>query len=111
MSRVNGVGSVDAYGSQYSMRIWLDPNKLTNYQMTTQDVVTAIKSQNAQIAVGQLGGTPPVIGAQEIILLCPHFNVCHIPQRHQGAILIHSQRDVFELLRRLQERLRVDGGV
>ncbi|MFP2515439.1 multidrug efflux RND transporter permease AcrD [Buttiauxella agrestis] len=60
ISRINGVGDVDAYGSQYSMRIWLDPTKLTSYQMTTQDVVDAIKSQNAQIAVGQLGGTPSV---------------------------------------------------
>ncbi len=60
LSRINGVGDVDAYGSQYSMRIWLNPNKLTSYQLTTQDVVDAIKSQNAQIAVGQLGGTPSV---------------------------------------------------
>lgn len=60
ISRINGVGDVDAYGSQYSMRIWLDPTKLTSFQMTTQDVVDAIKSQNAQIAVGQLGGTPSV---------------------------------------------------
>jgi multidrug efflux pump len=60
ISRINGVGDVDAYGSQYSMRIWLDPTKLTSYQMTTQDVVNAISSQNAQIAVGQLGGTPSV---------------------------------------------------
>ncbi|MCT4707135.1 multidrug efflux RND transporter permease AcrD [Enterobacteriaceae bacterium H16N7] len=60
ISRINGVGDVDAYGSQYSMRIWLDPTKLTSYQMTTQDVVDAISSQNAQIAVGQLGGTPSV---------------------------------------------------
>ncbi|RKQ40683.1 multidrug efflux RND transporter permease AcrD [Enterobacter sp. R1(2018)] len=60
LSRVNGVGDVDAYGSQYSMRIWLDPTKLTSYQLTTQDVVDAISSQNAQVAVGQLGGTPSV---------------------------------------------------
>ncbi len=60
LSRINGVGDVDAYGSQYSMRIWLDPTKLTSYQLTTQDVVDAISSQNAQVAVGQLGGTPSV---------------------------------------------------
>ncbi|WP_342324083.1 multidrug efflux RND transporter permease AcrD [Kosakonia sp. BYX6] len=60
LSRVNGVGDIDAYGSQYSMRIWLDPAKLTSYQLTTSDVTDAISSQNAQIAVGQLGGTPSV---------------------------------------------------
>ncbi|OVZ91551.1 aminoglycoside/multidrug transporter subunit AcrD [Yersinia frederiksenii] len=60
LSRIEGVGSIDAFGSQYAMRIWLDPNKLNNYQLTTQDIVTAIQSQNSQIAVGQLGGTPSV---------------------------------------------------
>ena len=60
LSRINGVGSMDVYGSQYAMRIWLDPNKLTSYQLTTQDVVTAISTQNSQVAVGQLGGSPSV---------------------------------------------------
>jgi multidrug efflux pump len=60
LSRINGVGSMDVYGSQYAMRIWLDPNKLNSYQLTTQDVVSAIQSQNAQVAVGQLGGSPSV---------------------------------------------------
>lgn len=58
ISRLDGVGDVDAYGSQYAMRIWLDPIKLTSYQLTPQDVVDRIKAQNAQIAVGQLGGSP-----------------------------------------------------
>lgn len=60
LSRVNGVGDITAYGSQYSTRIWLDPAKLTSVQMTAKDVTDAIESQNAQIAVGQLGGTPSV---------------------------------------------------
>ncbi len=60
LSRVNGVGDIDAYGSQYSMRISLDPAKLNSFQMTAKDVTDAIESQNAQIAVGQLGGTPSV---------------------------------------------------
>ncbi len=44
LSRMDGVGSIDAYGSQYAMRIWLDPDKLTNYQMTTADVVDCDQS-------------------------------------------------------------------
>ncbi|HDJ1463894.1 TPA: multidrug efflux RND transporter permease AcrD, partial [Serratia rubidaea] len=60
LSRINGVGSMDVYGSQYAMRIWLDPDKLNSYALTTTDVVNAIKSQNAQVAVGQVGGTPSV---------------------------------------------------
>ncbi|MDR0805404.1 MAG: multidrug efflux RND transporter permease AcrD [Enterobacteriaceae bacterium] len=62
ISRINGVGSVDVYGSQYAMRIWLDPNKLINYKLTPQNIVDAIASQNKQIAVGQVGGTPSVEG-------------------------------------------------
>lgn len=60
LSRISsGVGDIDAYGSRYSMRIWLDPNKLNSVQMTAKDNADAIESQNAQIAVGQLG-TPSV---------------------------------------------------
>ncbi len=60
LSRVSGVGTINAYGTQYAMRIWLDPNKLNNYSLTTSDIVTAIENQNSQVAVGQLGGTPAV---------------------------------------------------
>jgi len=60
LSRIDGVGSITAYGSQYAMRVWLDPNKLNNYQLTTSDVVSAIEAQNSQVAVGQLGGAPSV---------------------------------------------------
>lgn len=71
LSRVNGVGDIDAYGSQYSMRIWLDPAKLNSYQMTAKDVTDAIESQNAQIAVGQLGGTPSATINSQSLLQTP----------------------------------------
>lgn len=58
ISRTQGVGQVQLFGAQYAMRIWLDPNKLNNYQLTTEEVVRAIKSQNNQIAGGQLGALP-----------------------------------------------------
>ncbi|WP_127958905.1 efflux RND transporter permease subunit [Serratia microhaemolytica] len=64
LSRTSGVGSVQLFGSQYAMRIWLDPNKLHNFQLMPGDVVSAIRVQNNQIAGGQLGGTPPVKGQQ-----------------------------------------------
>ncbi|WP_036768558.1 efflux RND transporter permease subunit [Photorhabdus australis] len=62
LSRVTGVGDAMLFGNQYAMRIWLNPDKLINYKMTTLDVINAIKAQNNQIAAGQLGGTPPVPG-------------------------------------------------
>ena len=46
------------------MRIWLDPNKLSTYNLATTDVIAAVQAQNAQVAVGQLGGTPAVAGQQ-----------------------------------------------
>ncbi|EJF29757.1 MULTISPECIES: multidrug efflux RND transporter permease subunit AcrB [Enterobacteriaceae] len=64
VSRTPGVGDVQLFGAQYAMRIWMDPNKLNNYQLTPVDVINAIKAQNAQVAAGQLGGTPPVKGQQ-----------------------------------------------
>ncbi|WP_174867082.1 multidrug efflux RND transporter permease AcrD [Pectobacterium polaris] len=60
ISRISGVGEVSAYGSQYAMRIWLDPTKLMDYALTTSDVVRAIESQNSQVSVGQVGGVPSV---------------------------------------------------
>ena len=64
VSRTRGVGDVQLFGAQYAMRIWMDPTKLNNYQLTPVDVIAAIKTQNAQVAAGQLGGTPPVKGQQ-----------------------------------------------
>ncbi|WP_432722242.1 efflux RND transporter permease subunit [Jeongeupia wiesaeckerbachi] len=62
LSRTNGVGNIQLFGSQYAMRIWLDPSKLNNYKMTPVDVANAIRSQNVQVSAGQLGGTPSVSG-------------------------------------------------
>jgi multidrug efflux pump len=64
LSRTAGVGSIQVFGSQYAMRIWLDPNKLHSFQMTPSDVAAAIRAQNHQVAVGNLGGTPSVPGRQ-----------------------------------------------
>ena len=59
ISRTQGVGDFQLFGSQYAMRIWLNPDKLINYGLTTTDVVNAIKEQNVQVSSGQLGGLPP----------------------------------------------------
>ncbi|EFE06958.1 efflux RND transporter permease subunit [Citrobacter youngae] len=58
LSRTPGVGSVQLFGSQYAMRIWLDPQKLDKYNLTPQDVIAQLKVQNNQISGGQLGGMP-----------------------------------------------------
>ena len=64
ISRTTGVGDTQVFGAQYAMRIWMDPHKLNNYQLTPVDVISALQTQNAQVAAGQLGGTPPAPGQQ-----------------------------------------------
>ncbi|MYM76046.1 efflux RND transporter permease subunit [Duganella sp. FT134W] len=64
VSRVEGVGDVTNFGSQYAMRIWLDAAKLQSYQLTPADVSAAISAQNTEVSAGQLGGLPAVAGQQ-----------------------------------------------
>jgi multidrug efflux pump len=58
LSRSPGVGDTQVFGSQYAMRIWVDPVKLQSYQLTMGDVTTAIQAQNAQVSAGQIGALP-----------------------------------------------------
>mgnify|MGYP003449612027 CR=1 FL=1 len=58
ISRVDGVGNVDIFGSQYAMRVWLDPYKLASYKLMPSDVDAAIKAQNTQVAAGEIGAQP-----------------------------------------------------
>jgi multidrug efflux pump len=62
--RVPGVGDFQLFGSQYAMRVWLDPEKLNSYQLTPSDVLAAIRAQNVQVSSGQLGGLPAHQGVQ-----------------------------------------------
>jgi multidrug efflux pump len=62
IGRVNGVGNTFMLGSEYAVRIWLDPDKLQGYGMSTSQVLNAIKAQNAEFATGSLGADPPVKG-------------------------------------------------
>ncbi|MDP9085903.1 MAG: efflux RND transporter permease subunit, partial [Pseudomonadota bacterium] len=58
IGRVPGVGDVSVFGSQYAMRIWLDPYKLAAVKLMPSDVTTAIQAQNTQVAAGQIGSQP-----------------------------------------------------
>ncbi|MFH8132929.1 multidrug efflux RND transporter permease AcrD [Pantoea osteomyelitidis] len=95
LSRIDGVGQVDAYGSQYAMRIWLDPNKLIAYALTTDDVVSAIESQNSQVAVGQVGGLPSVdkqalnatVNAQSMLQTPEQFKAITLKTNPDGSVV------------------------
>lgn len=58
LSRIEGVGEVDVFGSQYAMRIWLNPNLLRQYQLMPSDIRSAIEAQNTQVAAGGVGDLP-----------------------------------------------------
>nr|WP_314466399.1 efflux RND transporter permease subunit [uncultured Novosphingobium sp.] len=58
VSRINGVGELQIFGTQYAMRIWVDPLKLRSYNLTIADVSTAVQAQNAQVSAGQIGQLP-----------------------------------------------------
>ena len=58
LSRITGVGEVEVFGSSYSMRIWLDPEKLHKYSLSTDEIVAAIEEQNVQVSSGAIGNLP-----------------------------------------------------
>ncbi|MBJ6724493.1 efflux RND transporter permease subunit [Geomesophilobacter sediminis] len=64
VSRLEGVGEMQTFGAQNAMRIWVNPSKLNNFHLSTQEVAAAVQAQNAQVSAGQFGGTPSVQGQQ-----------------------------------------------
>jgi multidrug efflux pump len=64
LSRIDGVGQIRTFGPEHAMRIWLNPQSMYNFNITTQDVINAVQEQNVQLATGQIGGAPSVEGQQ-----------------------------------------------
>ncbi|MCX6876726.1 MAG: efflux RND transporter permease subunit [Verrucomicrobia bacterium] len=64
VSRLEGVGELQVFGSQNAMRIWLNPHQLNNYRLTSNEVIAALQAQNAQVSAGQFGGIPAMHGQQ-----------------------------------------------
>jgi multidrug efflux pump len=94
LSRLPGVGGARLFGAKYAMRIWLDPEKLNTYALTPPDLVAAINAQNAQVSVGQLGGTP-LAANQEI----------------NATVTSQSRLQTPEQFRNIAVRTNVDGSV
>lgn len=94
ISRVTGVGETQLFGTQYAMRIWLDPDKLVKYNLSTIDIINAIQVQNNQVAAGQLGGTPPV----------PN-------QRLNTSIIAQTRLNTPEQFQEIMLRVNTDGSV
>src|SRR5512144_3004163 len=94
LARVPGVGEVEVFGTGYAMRIWLDPDKLTKYGMTTDDVIAAVRAYNVEVSAGQFGGAPAVPG-----------------QRLHASILVQSLLMTPEEFASVPVRTNRDGSV
>ncbi len=94
LSRVPGVGEVEVFGGQYAMRIWINPDKLTDYQMTMQDVVAALRAYNVEVSAGQFGGAPAVEG-----------------QRLNAAIIVQSLLKTPDEFASIPLRTNPDGSI
>lgn len=106
ISRIEGVGDVQLFGAKYAMRIWLDPFKLNKYQLTINDVVTAIRAQNAQVSAGQIGGLPAVPGQQITATIVAQTRLSS-PEQF-GAILLRVKPDGSRV--RLSDVARIELG-
>ncbi|GLR80890.1 efflux RND transporter permease subunit (plasmid) [Azospirillum oryzae] len=106
LSRVEGVGDITVFGPQHAMRIWLDPDALNNFALTTTDVSNAIKTQNAQVSAGQLGGAPAVQG-QQINATITAQSRLQTPEQF-GAILLRVNPDGSQV--RLRDVARIEIG-
>jgi hydrophobe/amphiphile efflux-1 (HAE1) family protein len=92
ISRVEGVGSIQAFGTQHSMRIWLNPDKLYQYNLLPSDISAAIQAQNIQVSAGQLGGNPAIEG-----------------QRINATISVQSRLQTVEEFNEILIRVNKDG--
>jgi HAE1 family hydrophobic/amphiphilic exporter-1 len=94
LARVPGVGEVEIFGTQYAMRVWLNPDKLTDYHLTVADVITAMKAYNVEVSAGQFGGAPAVEG-----------------QRLNASIMVQSLLKTPEQFAAIPLRINPDGSI
>ncbi|MDB5858907.1 MAG: multidrug efflux transporter permease subunit [Ramlibacter sp.] len=106
LSRVNGVGNFNVFGSQYAMRVWLDSAKLNSYMLTPVDVSAAILAQNVQVAGGQLGGTPAP-ATQRLTATITEATLLRTPEEF-GNILLKVMQDGSQV--RIRDVARVELG-
>ncbi len=95
LARIEGVGETNVYGSQYAMRIWLDPNRLAAVGLMPGDIITAIRNQNTEVAAGEVGGLPQpetnrlnaVVTAQSRLRTADQFRAIILKADASGALV------------------------
>jgi hydrophobe/amphiphile efflux-1 (HAE1) family protein len=103
LSRIDGVGNFNVFGTQYAMRIWLDPNKLNSFGLAPLDVTTALQGQNVQISGGQLGGAP-AIANQQLTATITEATLLRTPEQF-GAVVLKALPDGSQV--RLRDVARI----
>jgi hydrophobe/amphiphile efflux-1 (HAE1) family protein len=91
LARVPGVGEVQNFGTQYAMRVWLNPERLNDYRLTVEDVVLALRTYNVEVSAGQIGGAPAMKG-QRLNASIVIQNLLKTPEEF-GAIPIRTNPD------------------
>jgi hydrophobe/amphiphile efflux-1 (HAE1) family protein len=94
LARVPGVGEVESFGSQYAMRVWLNPEKLVDFHLTIEDVVIALRTYNVEVSAGQFGGLPAVEG-----------------QRLNASIVVQNLLQTTEEFASIPLRIKPDGSM
>jgi multidrug efflux pump len=107
LSRIDGVGDMNVFGTQFAMRIWLDPVKLTSYGLTPLDVTAALQAQNVQTSGGQLGAMPSAPG-QPLAATVRASTLLRTPEDF-GAILLKAGTDGAEVHLRDVARIALGG--
>ena len=91
VSRLEGVGEMQTFGSQNAMRIWLNASRLDNYHLTTNDVIAALQAQNTQVSAGQFGGAPAAQG-QQLNATITSRTLMSTPEQF-GNVILKTNRD------------------
>ncbi len=94
LARVPGVGEVESFGGQYAMRVWLNPDRLTDYHLTIEEVIAALRAYNVEISAGQFGGAPAVAG-----------------QRLNASIIVQNLLQTPEEFAAIPLRINTDGSI
>src|SRR5271170_5148261 len=99
LARINGVGDVTMFGQQdYSMRLWLDPDKLASRLLTAADVVAALREQNVQVAAGQIG-QPPVPSGVDFQYTMTTLGRLTTPEQFAAIVLKRGENGAVTYLR------------
>ncbi|GGC98229.1 efflux RND transporter permease subunit [Aquisalinus flavus] len=106
VSRIDGVGNIQRFGAEYAMRVWLDTDKLTQFNLAPSDVVQAIREQNTQVSSGAIGAAPFVEG-QQITATITLQSLLQTPQQFRDITLLTTDDGASV---RLEDVARVEVG-